>query len=272
MDISSVKAFDGTDIFMTKDTVQNPQAVLAIVHGLAEHAGRYDYVTCKLNENGISVYRFDHRGHGRSGGLRGDNGDPDNFLKDTDLVVRLALKENPGKPAFMLGHSMGGLIAAGYGASHGNVLKGMILSGAALDFLPTFGDLGKTYTEAMGNTVMPNSLAAAICRDPEVVKAYEEDPLVLKGVTLRLLYTTFVQGIERLHQNIPNFQIPCLILHGGSDLLVPNSAAQWFYDHIASRDKTLKIYPECYHEILNEKEEKDLVLADIVGWIKEKSK
>ena len=200
-------------------------------------------------------------------GWTGDNGDPDNFLKDTDLVVRLALKENQGKPVFMLGHSMGGLVAAGYGASHGNVLKGMILSGAALDFLPAFGDLGKTYTEAMGNTVMPNSLAAAICRDPEVVKAYQEDPLVLKGVTLRLLYTTFFQGIERLHQNIANYQIPCLILHGGSDLLVPNSVAQWFYDHIPSRDKTQKIYPECYHEILNEKEEKDLVIADIVDWI-----
>lgn len=267
MDACSVKAFDGTDIFMTRDTVQNPRAVLVIVHGLAEHAGRYDYVTRRLNENGISVYRFDHRGHGRSGGLRGNNDDPDKFLKDTDLVVRLALKENQGKPVFMLGHSMGGLIAAGYGAGQGNLLKGMILSGAALDFLPTFGDLGKTYTETMGNTVMPNSLAAAICRDPEVVKAYEEDPLVLKGVTLRLLYTTFIQGIERLHQNIANYQIPCLILHGGSDLLVPNSAAQWFYDHIPSRDKTLKIYPECYHEILNEKEEKDLVIADIVGWI-----
>jgi alpha-beta hydrolase superfamily lysophospholipase len=267
MNTSSVKTFDGTDIFTTKDTVQNPRAVMVIVHGLAEHAGRYDYVTRKLNENEISVYRFDLRGHGRSGGLRGSNDDPDNFLKDTDLVVRMALKENQGKPIFMLGHSMGGLIAAGYGAGHADVLKGMILSGAALDFLPAFGDLGKTYTEAMGNEVSPNSLAAAICRDPEVVKAYEEDPLVLKGVTLRLLYTTFIQGIERLHQNILSYRIPCLILHGGNDLLIPHSSPQWFYDHILSQDKTLKIYPECYHEILNEKEEKDLVIADMVGWM-----
>lgn len=267
MNTSTVKAFDGTDIFVTKDTVQNPQAVLVIVHGLAEYAGRYDYVTRKFNENEISVYRFDLRGHGRSGGPRGNNDDPDKFLKDTDLIVDMALKENQGKPVFMLGHSMGGLIAAGYGEAHGDVLKGMILTGAALNFLPGLAELGKIYTEAMGDQVSPNALSAAICRDPEVVKAYDEDPLVLKGTTLRLLYTTFIQGIERLHQNIQKFQIPCLILHGGNDLLVPNSAAQWFHDHIPSRDKTVKIYPECYHEILNEKEEKDVVIADIVGWI-----
>jgi acylglycerol lipase len=267
METNMIKAYDGIDIFSTKDAVANPQAVLVIVHGLAEHSGRYDYVTRKFNENQISVYRFDHRAHGRSGGTRGDNDDPEKFLKDTDLVVSLASQENPGRPVFMLGHSMGGLIAAAYGAVYGSKLKGQILSGAAVDFNPLFDQLRETYTEAMGSELMPNALSAVVCRDPEVVKAYEEDPLVLKAITLRLLYTTFIQGIERLHNNIKNYQIPCLILHGGNDLIVPNSGSQWFYDHIRSQDKTLKIYPDCYHEILNEKEEKDQVIADIVNWI-----
>jgi alpha-beta hydrolase superfamily lysophospholipase len=267
MNAGSLKSFDGTDIFVTRDLVPNPLALMVIVHGLAEHLGRYDYVAGKLNESGISVYRFDNRGHGRSGGLRGDNDDPDKFLKDTDLVVQLARKENEGKPLFMLGHSMGGLIAAGYGAAHGKALNGMILSGAAVDFLPIFSDLGNTYTEAVKDTVMPNTLSAAICRDQAVVKAYDEDPLVLKGVTLGLLYSTFFQGVERLHHNIADFRVPCLILHGGGDLLVPAGAAQWFYDHIPGSDKTIKIYPGCYHEILNEKEERDLVIADMVAWI-----
>ncbi len=267
MDVQFIKAFDGTDIFMTKDGVPNPQAVVVIVHGLAEHSGRYDYVTQKLNENQLSAYRFDLRGHGKSGGTRGDNDALEKFLKDTDLVVALAVQENPGKPIFMLGHSMGGLIAAAYGAVHGSKLKGQILSGAAVGFNPLFDQLRETYSEAMGSERMPNALAALVCRDPAVVKAYEEDPLVLKAVTLRLLYTTFIQGIERLHKNIQNYQIPCLILHGGNDLIVPHSGSQWFYDHIKSQDKTLKIYPDCYHEILNEKEEKDLVMADMVNWI-----
>lgn len=271
MSTGSLKAFDGTDIFMTRDTVENPRAVLIIVHGLAEHGGRYDYVTAKLKEKSISVYRFDNRGHGRSGGLRGNNDDLDKFLKDADLIVSLAQKENQGKPVFMLGHSMGGLIAAAYGACCQHGLKGMILTGAAVDFLPIFSDLGKTYTEEVGDTVMPNSLSSAICRDQEVVRAYDEDPLVLKGVTLRLLYSTFFQGTERLHKNITNYRLPCLILHGGGDLLVPPSAPRWFYDHIPSPDKTLKVYPECYHEILNEREEKDQVTADIVSWIDQRS-
>jgi acylglycerol lipase len=267
MDTQFVKAFDGTTIFITKDGVPNPQAVVVIVHGLAEHSGRYDYVTQKLMENQFSVYRSDHRGHGKSGGVRGDNDDLDKYLKDTDLVVSLAVQDHPGKSVFMLGHSMGGLIAAAYGAVHGSKLKGQILSGAAVDFNPLFDQLKETYTEAIGSELMPNALGAVVCRDPEVVKAYEDDPLVLKAITLRLLYTTFIQGIGWLHNSIPNYQIPCLILHGGNDLIVPNSASQWFYDHIGSQDKTLKIYPECYHEILNEREEKDQVIADIVHWI-----
>lgn len=267
METKVIKTSDGTDIYTVKDAVSDPKAVLVMVHGLAEHAGRYDYVARKFNENQISVYRFDHRAHGRSGGPRGDNDDLGKFLADTDLVVNLAIQDNPGKPVFMLGHSMGGLIAAGYGAVHGEKLKGQILSGAAVDFLPLFGELREAYTEAKGSEILPNALASAVCRDPEVVKAYEEDPLVLKGVTYRLLYTTFIQGMETLHQTLHNYRLPCLILHGGSDLLVPYQASQWFYDHVASQDKIVKIYPDCYHEILNEKEEKDQVITDIQVWI-----
>jgi acylglycerol lipase len=267
MDDNFIKSYDGIDIYTTKAAMENPQAVVVTVHGLAEHSGRYDYVTRKFNENKISVYRFDLRGHGRSGGPRGDNDDFENFIRDTDLIVRRVVQENPGKPVFMLGHSMGGLIAAVYGETHGEVLKGQILSGAALDFLPAFTELKRIYTEALAKEMLPNALTAAVCRDPEVVKAYEEDPLVLKEFTLKLLYTTFIQGIDRLHQNVRNYQLPCLILHGGDDRIVAAMASQWFLDNISFEDKSLKIYAECYHEILNEKVEKDQVIADIVEWI-----
>jgi acylglycerol lipase len=261
------KAFDGTDIYMTKDTVEGPRAVLVIVHGLAEHSGRYDYVTRRLNESRFAVYRFDNRGHGRSGGPRGENDRLDKFLKDTHMVVNLAMEENKGAPVFMLGHSMGGLITAAYGAAHGNILKGQITSGAVLDALPMFKPLEETYTEEMGKQMMPNTLAELICRDPEVVKAYQDDPLVLKETTIRLLYTTFVQGVAWLEENLDQYTYPCLILHGEGDQLVPAASSQWFYTHVPSKDKTIKIYPGCYHEILNEKVEKDQVIADIAAWI-----
>jgi acylglycerol lipase len=267
METKILKAFDGTDIFMTKDPGESPKAVLVIVHGLAEHSGRYDYVARKFNENQFSVYRFDNRGHGKSGGARGDNDRLDNFLRDTHMIVNLAIEENKGKPVFMLGHSMGGLITAAYGTTHGNILKGQVTSGAVLDALPMFKPLEETYTEEMGNQMMPNTLAELICRDPEVVKAYQEDPLVLKETTFRLLYTTFIQGVAWLQKNLHQYAYPCLILHGGNDQLVPAGSSQWFYAHVPSRDKSIKIYPGCYHEILNEKVEKDQVIADIVGWI-----
>ncbi|HMK66063.1 MAG TPA: lysophospholipase [Thermodesulfobacteriota bacterium] len=271
METRTMETTDGLEIFAVQDGVDNPRGVMVIVHGLAEHSGRYDHVSRKLNENKFSVYRFDLRGHGRSGGPRGDNDDFENFIRDTDLIVRWAVQENPGKPVFMLGHSMGGLIAAIYGEIHGERLKGQIFSGAALDFLPAFAELEKTYTDDLADVMFPNALTDAVCRDPEVVKAYEEDPLVLKEFTLKLLYTTFIQGIDRLHQNVQNYRLPCLILHGGDDMLVAAMASQWFLDNISSKDKSMKIYSECYHEILNEKVEKDQVMADIVEWIKSRS-
>jgi alpha-beta hydrolase superfamily lysophospholipase len=270
METKTLKAFDGTEIFMTTDLVESPKAVLVIVHGLAEHSGRYDYVARKLNENQISVYRFDNRGHGKSGGARGENDHLDHFLKDTHMIVNLAMDETKGKPVFMLGHSMGGLITAAYGTAHRDILKGQITSGAVLDALPMFKPLEETYTEEMGSQMMPNALSELICRDPTVVKAYQEDPLVLKEYTFRLLYTTFIQGVAWLHKNLNHYKYPCLILHGGGDQLVPAGSSQWFHTHVPSEDKTIKIYPDCYHEILNEKVEKDAVIADIVGWINER--
>jgi len=270
METKSLKAFDGTEIFMTVDAVASPKAVLVIVHGLAEHCGRYDYVARKFNENQLSVYRFDNRGHGKSGGARGDNDRLDHFLKDAHMIVNLAADENKDKPVFMLGHSMGGLIAAAYGAAYGHILKGQITSGAVLDALPMFKPLEETYTEEMGSQMMPNALSELICRDPEVVKGYQDDPLVLKEYTFRLLYTTFIQGVAWLHKNLNQYRYPCLILHGGGDQLVPASSSQWFHAHVPAKDKTIKLYPECYHEILNEKVEKDTVIADVVGWINER--
>lgn len=270
METKTLKAFDGTEIFMTTDLVESPKAVLVIVHGLAEHSGRYDYVARKLNEKEISVYRFDNRGHGKSGGARGENDHLDHFLKDTHMIVRIAIEANENKPVFMLGHSMGGLITAAYGTAHGDILKGQITSGAVLDALPMFKPLEETYTEEMGSQMMPNALSELICRDPEVVRAYQENPLVLKEYTFRLLYTTFIQGVAWLQKNLHQYKYPCLILHGGGDQLVPASSSQWFHTHVPSKDKTIKIYPECYHEILNEKVEKDAVIADIVGWINER--
>jgi alpha-beta hydrolase superfamily lysophospholipase len=183
----------------------------------------------------------------------------------------MAKKENEGIPVFMFGHSMGGFITAGYGMKYPDKLNGQILSGAAVIDLPAFKSI-KNSIDFDKNPFqkVPNVLSNLICRDPEVVKAYDEDPLVLKESNVKLLGEAFVKGPVWIENNVKKYKYPCLILHGGNDQIVTNEASKWFYKNISSEDKNLKIYPGCYHEILNEKDEKDVVIEDIHSWIEKR--
>jgi alpha-beta hydrolase superfamily lysophospholipase len=259
-------ALDGMDLYFRKDIPGNQKATFVFVHGLAEHCGRYEYVACKLNDFGYGVYRYDNRSHGQSGGVRGYVDDFQLFIDDADLLVEMARRENPGLPVFMLGHSMGGFIAAAYGSKYPGKLKGQVFTGAAVIHLPLFAELRAAGYEAVADQQLPNTLASEVCRDPQVVRAYEEDPLVLKAIYFKLLGETFIRGIDWLAENIANFDAPCLILHGGDDHLVPVASAEWLYANVSSQDKQIKIYPDLYHEILNEYE-KDAVLEDIREWV-----
>jgi len=256
----------GVDLFVDISRAQAPRAVVVIVHGLAEHLGRYDLVTRELNEAGCSVYRFDNQGHGRSGGERGYLDDFHSFIDDADILVEKARQENPGLPLFMLGHSMGGFITAAYGVSYPGKLAGQILSGAAVTLLPLFEAFKEIDFEKDPRIRVPNDLSNLICRDKVVVDAYNEDPLVLKETCQKLLGEVFINGANWLVDKLPGYACPCLILHGEDDQIVTPEASRFMYDHIASTDKTLKMYPQYYHEILNELGREE-VMADITGWI-----
>lgn len=264
-----ITAPDGMELFLARDIPENPRAMVVIVHGLAEHGGRYDYVVQKLNEFGYGVYRFDNRGHGRSGGKRGYLDDFRKFIDDADLFVEQAAAEHPQVPRFMLGHSMGAFITAGYGVKYPGKLKGQIFSGVVATELPLFDPLKEMDVEKAPETPIPNALSSLICRDQEVVQAYESDPLVLKETTLKLLTTVIFDGVAWLQENLKSYTYPCLILHGGDDRIVDPASSQYLYENIASEDKRIKIYEGLFHEILNEAE-KDQVLADIRSWIDER--
>jgi alpha-beta hydrolase superfamily lysophospholipase len=265
-DEKMIEAPDGLELFHVRDIPENQKAVIIIVHGLAEHCGRYDYVVRKLNEFGYGVYRFDNRGHGRSGGKRGYLDDFHHFIDDADIFVGRAKRENPRVPLFMLGHSMGGFIAASYGVKYPGKLAGEIFSGPVITELPIFDELKAMDVQNDPETPIPNSLSDVICRDRRVVKDYENDPLVLKETTLKLLTTVFFDGVAWLMSGLKNYRYPCLILHGGDDQIVDKASAEYLYANISSEDKSIKIYESFYHEILNETE-KDIVLADIHNWI-----
>ena len=126
-----IPSYDNTKLYLNKETDMDCRAVAVIVHGLCEHQGRYDYFSGLFHKAGIGTYRFDHRGHGRSEGERTYYTDFNELLDDTNVVVDLAIAENPGVPVFLIGHSMGGFTVALYGAKYPDKkLRGIITSGA----------------------------------------------------------------------------------------------------------------------------------------------
>ncbi|MDI6619406.1 MAG: lysophospholipase [Clostridiales bacterium] len=263
-----LKSFDGTDLYYVKDMPEQSNALVIVIHGLCEHLGRYGYLTDKLTDKNFGVYRFDNRGHGKSGGKRGYVDDFNDFILDADKVVELARTEYPKLPVFMFGHSMGGFITAAYGAKYSDKLTGQVLSGAAVTDLPAFSELKSTRIfERDPEYKIPNTLSPLISRDKSVVEAYDSDPLVLKEITAKLAGEVFVNGIDWLSKNITSYKYPCLILHGKNDQIVLNQASIWMYENISSKDKEIKLYKDCFHEILNEKDEKDTVIADIINWL-----
>jgi len=260
---------NGVELFVTKNLPDQLRAVIVIIHGLCEHSGRYDHVTERLNYFGYSVYRFDNRGHGRSGGERGYVADFNEFIDDTEKVVAMARRENPTLPVFMLGHSLGGFIAASFGIKYPGFLSGQVLSGAATTIQPLLAGLEGVDFSATARDPIPNNLTEQVSRDPQVVKAYQEDPLNLKEFTTQLMSEALIRGARWLMNNTGAYAYPCLVLHGGADSIVTPDASRYFYEHIASPDKELKIYPGLYHEILNEPE-KDAVLEDIHRWLEKR--
>lgn len=264
----NIQTKDGTLIFFLKNIPPQPKAIIIIVHGVAEHAGRYGYTTERLNKFGYGVYRFDNRGHGRSGGEQGYVQSFMDFVEDADLIVQMAHVENVRLPVFMLGHSMGGFIATVYGAKNPDQLNGQILSGPAVIELPLKDVrlLKRLPFNLLPKLRVGNKLGKIISRDPAVVEDYQTDHYNLKKITLKMSGEMFIKGPAWLQNNINKYILPCLIIHGGGDLIVTPKASEWLYNNISSQDKERKVYAGLYHEILNE-QEKDRVIEDIHVWI-----
>lgn len=257
------KTFDGVPLYYSKVTPIQPKAVVVLVHGLAEHLGRYDELTSQLTKENFAVYRFDHRGHGKSEGDRGYYSDFNELIEDVHVMVEMAKKDLPALPVFLLGHSMGGFASACFGTKYPNKVKGIVLSGALtrdnkalLQEIPEGLPL-KEY--------LPNGLGHLICTDQGVVEDYMNDPLVLTEITAGLFYE-LKKGVAWLKEHKAAFVAPVLLLHGCDDQLVLEKDSRDFYGDIASTDKELKIYAHLYHEILNEPC-KQKVFNEIIAWL-----
>ncbi len=259
-----IQSFDGTRLFLKTDAPAAPKAIIVIVHGLCEHLGRYAYITQKLTDQNFGVYRFDHRGHGKSEGKPVFYNDFNEMIDDVNVVVELAKVENPALPVFLIGHSMGGFAVTTFGMKYPNKVKGIVASGALTRFNRAFPIPPDLPVDAY----FPNELAEGVCSDPAVVEAYINDPLVAKQVSFGLFYCLFA-GVDWNKQNSARFVDPVLLLHGCNDGLVSEKDSREFFGDIASRDKTLKIYAFLFHEIFNEPS-KDEVIGDVISWLEKR--
>lgn len=244
------------------------RAVVLIAHGAAEHSGRYEWVAGRLVERGLAVLALDHRGHGRSDGPRAYVDRVEHAVADLDALARLAADREPGVPLFLLGHSMGGMIALAYALDHQEKLAGLVLS-APLALLPVPA-AARLAARTLG-TVAPRLPVARIdgstvSRDPAVVAAYDSDPLnhrrPLPARTVAELLATVATFPDRL----PDLRLPLLTVYGTGDRLVDPRASRLVDDRAGSADKTLIAYDGLYHEVLNEPE-RERVLADVADWI-----
>lgn len=248
----------------------HPRAVLLLVHGLAEHSGRYGNLVNHFLPLGYAVYGVDHIGHGRSHGARVFVERFQDFLAPLDTLFGIVRERHPGVPMFVAGHSMGGLIAATWLPQNQDALAGAVLSGPSVkvpDNISTAVILvGRMLSRLIPGAGVVGLDARGVSRDPAVVQAYLDDPLVYKGRITARLGAELLQAMQRIGTEARRIRLPILILQGGADRLVDPMGARILYGLTSSQDKTLKVYDGLYHELYNEPE-RGQVLEDVGAWL-----
>ena len=245
-----------------------PRGIVVVVPGFKSHSGYYGWAAEQFVAAGLAVYAIDLRGRGKSDGERFFIENFDDYVSDVATLVTLAKSREPGVPAFLLGHSAGGVISCLYTLEHQNEIAGLICESFAHQ-LPA-PDFALAVLKGLSH-VAPHVHVLKLknewfSRDPKVVAAMDADPLLAGETQPTLTMAAMVRADERLKKDFPLITLPVMILHGTKDEAAKPSGSQFFYDTAGSSDKTLKLYEGGFHDLLNDTD-KEVVMADITGWI-----
>ncbi len=246
-----------------------PKAAVCLVHGLGEHSGRYAHVAEALNQAGYALLGFDLRGHGRSGGPRGHAPSLEAWLCDIDRLLEEASQRFPGTPRFVYGHSLGGILVLDYVLLRRPALAGAIVTSPGLHTAIEQQKVKVALSKVLGRWLPGLTLASGLnpqhlSRDPQVVRAYVDDPLVHDRLTAGSGYQ-LLKGIQLALERAAEFPLPLLLMHGTQDqLCFPSSSTEVAEAHPG--DCTLKVWEGGYHELHNEPE-KQAVLRSMTEWL-----
>jgi acylglycerol lipase len=261
-----ISAADGTTLLIRTWRATDPWAEVLLVHGTAEHSGRYERTGGLFARAGIDVTAFDLRGNGGSGGRRADIERWADLVDDIELMLGRIGAGSDRRPVVLLGHSMGGLLSTEYVLSARPQPDLLVLSAPALDDgLPRWQHtLGPVVARIAPRLALKNAWRPeALSRDPDVGRRVSEDPGCSDRATVRLGAAAFAAQ-ERVRSGLAGLRIPTLVLHGGDDRLVPPLASEPL---AAIPGVTRRVYPGLRHEIFNEPEG-PLVCADAIEWIR----
>ena len=264
---------DKTKIFAQKWlTDTDPRAVIIIVHGLGEHSSRYAHIAKMLNEENIAVFGFDHRGHGKSGGSRGDIPSYDIACDDIDEMIKIVRKELPSIPVFLYGHSLGGAIVLNYGLTRNSQIKGIICTSPGLgtsDPVPEFQlKMVKLLSKIAPKVTINNGLDVEnLSHDQNVIQAYRNDPLVHPKISTRLALELITKG-QKMIEIADQFKYPLLLLQGEKDHLVNPNLTKKFAENAKNTNIRYKEFPDFYHEMHNELSNEEFLLS-IKSWLNE---
>ena len=246
-------------------------AVIVVVHGIAEHSGRYAFVAERANRQGLGVVSVDLRGHGHSPGERSYVERFDDYLLDVDALLAKAAELAAGRPLFLMGHSMGGAIALRWVAQRRQPVAGLILSSAALKI---GGDvprllialaplLSRWLPRLRGTRIDP----ATISRDTAAVAAYVSDPLVSLKAPPARTGAELLQAMATNRAAAANLTLPVYLFHGAADRLTDPAGSREIHDLWGGEDRSLRLWPGSRHETLNDLD-REAVAAELLQWVR----
>lgn len=248
---------------------ERPKATLLIVHGIGEHSGRYMNLVNYFVPRGYAIYSFDHRGHGRSPGLRGHINKWAELRGDVQNFVQMVATQAAERPLFLFGHSLGGLIVAEYVLHHAEGLHGVLISAPALGtsgVSPLLVFIANIMSIIRPTFALETGLDVnGISRETAVVEAYKADPLVHGKASARL-GAEIQKAITWTQTHAHEWSLPLLMWHGEADTLTNPADSHLFFDKITYPIKTYLSYPNGRHESHNDLHRAEL-FASIDSWL-----